>query len=201
MFYTFTVKFKDGQELKIIDINNFKDSQINEISEIASQWTQSHLKAQKYGVDIGTVDETHKETVLGQKNAIVQPMSSEELYDKKIIKIATHSIKRTFQRVGTIGRTTYIGLIVRIKKTDTVIKAQWKGYPQLSYTFIEKGDPEEFKMPLSFLLRKSGNHSIKMVTVIPEVESGVSERMESRLIEDPSLAESFAKMEELFKKR
>lgn len=126
-------------------------------------------------------------------------MTSEELYDNKVIKIALHSIDRTFQRVGSIGRATYIGLIDRVKKTDTVIKTQWKGYKQLSYTFTEKADPEEFKIALSFLLRKSGNHSIKMVTLIKAVDGG-SERMESRLIEDPSHAEIFAKMEALFKK-
>jgi len=194
------VKFKDGKELEIIDINDFEEPQINEISGIAIQWTQRRLKARKLGFDIITIDQSHKKTILDQKEAIVQPMTSEELYDNKVIKIALHSIDRTFQRVGSIGRATYIGLIDRVKKTDTVIKTQWKGYQQLSYTFAEKADPEEFKITLSFLLRKSGNHSIKMVTLIKAVDGGGSERMESRLIEDPSHAESFAKMEALFKK-
>lgn len=200
MFYTFTVKFKDGKELEIIDINDFKEPQINEISGIAIQWTQRHLKARKLGFDITTIDQSHRNTILSQKEAIVQPMTSEELYDNKVIKIGLHSIERTFQRVGSIGRSTYIGLIDRIKKADTVIKTQWKGYPQLSYTFAEKVDPEEFKIALSFLLRKNGNHSIKMVTLINAVDGSGSEPMESRLIEDPSHAENFAKMEALFKK-
>lgn len=198
MYYTFTVKFKDGQELEVNDINNFKEPQINEISRIAIQWTQRRLKAQKNGFDILTLKENQKENVLEQKEVIVQSGTSEELYDNKIIKISLHSIERTFQRIGSIGRATYISLIDRIRQTDTIIKVQWKGYPQLSYTFAEKKEPEKFMAALSFLLRRSGNHSIKMVTIVKEVEG--SERMESRLVENPSLTETFAKMEELFKK-
>jgi hypothetical protein len=200
MFYTFTVTFKDEQELDMMDFNKFDDPQIKEINGIASQYTETHIKALKYGFDIEAIEQHHKETILDRKNDIVYSLSSKELYDEKIVKISTHSIGRTFQRVGTIGRSTYIGLIDRIKKTDSVIKAQWKGYPQLSYTFIEEGDPEEFKFPLSFLLRRSGDHRIKVVTVVNVEDDRESEPMENRLFENPRLAESFAKMEKLFKK-
>src|SRR5699024_1992814 len=144
MFNTFTVKFKDGQKLEIIDINDYKEPQINEISEIAIRWRKRRLKSQKNGFDILTIEESHKENVLKQKEEIVESRTSEELYVQKVIKISSHSIERTFQRIGSVGRATYIGLIDRIKRTDTVIKAQWKGYPQLTYTFAEKNDPEKF---------------------------------------------------------
>lgn len=199
MFYAFTVTFKDGQELNVIDVNQFEDPQISEINTIASKSTQSYMKAQKYGEDIKTIEQKHKDAALIQKEEIVQSKSAKELYDKKIVKISIHSISRTFNRVGSIGRLTYIGLIEKIKKTDTVIKAQWKGYPHLSYTFTKDGDPEKFTFSLAFLLRETKKHKIRMVTVAKSNNEGGAERMESRLIEDPNLKNTFAKMEELFK--
>lgn len=73
MFYTFTVKFKDGKELEIIDINDFEEPQINEISGIAIQWTQRRLKARKLGFDIITIDQSHKKIFWIKKKQLFSP--------------------------------------------------------------------------------------------------------------------------------
>lgn len=199
MYHTFIVRFKDEQEIHIADINKFGDAQLNEISQIAGQWTQRQLQNQKQGCNIESISNFHKEIILHEKDKIVQPITSEELYDNNIIKISLHSIERTFQRVGTIGRGTYIELIDKLKQTNKVIKTQWKGYQHLTYTLEKRKDPEKYKIVISFLFRRKSINHINIITIIREVISSGSEPMENRLMEDPLLAKAFTEMEKRLK--
>ncbi|MGE6833651.1 hypothetical protein ACQKGA_28265 [Priestia megaterium] len=201
MYYTFTVRFSNNHQIEIKDINKFDNEQIIEVRRIALKWRQEHLKAQKYGIDLETVEEKHKNAVLDKKDTIVQAFSASELFDKKIIKITTHSLDQTLKRVGSIGRKTFIDLIERLKVTDTVKKIQWKGYNHLSYTLTQVGDSERYEFALSFYLYQSGKDEIKLITVIkmPD-EDKEPERMQHRILDDDKFSEIFAKMEELYKK-
>jgi hypothetical protein len=111
-----------------------------------------------------------------------------------------HSIKRMFERVGFVSRDTIVIIIDRIKATNVVQKAQWKGFPQLSYTVKENGDPERYKISLSFK-PVNGERYIRVITV-SNVPSELSPpRMEQRMNEDPRIAEMLKKIKERYKKR
>ncbi|WP_150268982.1 hypothetical protein [Paenibacillus tepidiphilus] len=199
-FYTFEVTFVNGNKQIIKDINNFDDTQIKQIQGVAAEWEQPILKAQKYGINLNTIRSEHKSKVVNFKNRMVSGVSSLDLLKRGIILIAFHSVERTLKRMGSKDESMYITLIDRIVKANEISKVQWKGHAQLSYTFINNSDPEEYILPLSFLLKRGGSHQIKLLTVVYDDEDKEFEAMENRLIENPLLAESFKKMEKLFKK-
>ena len=69
--------------------------------------------------------------------------------EKKIL-IAIHSNIRILERLGSDELPVVISLIDRIINTDTVVKAQFKGHPTLSYTMAKSNDPDHYRLPISF---------------------------------------------------
>lgn len=80
------------------------------------------------------------------------------------------------------------------------IKAQFKGFPTLSYTLIESGDPDEYTFALSYLVKSSGNRNIKMITVHLKNDDE-QEQTEFRVAEfNPDYLASLADLKEFLEK-
>lgn len=198
--------FRDEKQLEVIDVNQFAAPLVEEIQGIAAYWTQSELQSTKEEVrDLECITEDNKQVVIDNKNRIMQPHSSSYLHDKKIVHVTFHSLERIFQRVSSIGRGTFIDLIDRIRATNNIAKAQWKGYSTISYTLTEIGDPEEYKFPMSLILKSNPNKDrINIITVIKlsddnDDHNRKAEQMEQRIFDDPKHKDVLAKMQERFK--
>lgn len=160
----FLVIFKGNERLIINDVINFKQRQIDEIKGIASCYEKDLLQSKKYGISLSYITKSQGISVLKAKYNIINSKTSQELKDQKIIQFGKHSLERILQRVGSNEDNVIITLLDKIKSTDTVTVAQFKGFPSLSYTLIENGDPDEYTFAISFILRKKSQF-IKMVTV------------------------------------
>lgn len=203
--YIFTIHFSDKQPLEIDDIIDFEDDQMDQISRIASQHTQIELDQMEYGIDLDYLTEdVQKPAILAEKEIIVGSLSSRTLYERRLVRQGKHSLKRIFERVGSDSESTIIGIIDKVKLTNTVQKGQFKGYPQLSYTLRMDGDPDRYKISTSFVKIKSGDRIIKVVTVSNVQTSELSglgqRRYEQRLGRDPKLEEMFKRIKEQYKK-
>ncbi|HBI05157.1 MAG TPA: hypothetical protein DDY49_14140 [Paenibacillaceae bacterium] len=159
MSRSFKVKFRDGKTLIISDIIKFEERQQEEIKAIAVDYTKANLcKYEEEGIDLSYLSEIQKETILNKKNRIVSGKTPDELQKKKIITMSLHSLKQMYERIGSNELTVILSLIDRIIHSDFVLKAQFKGYPTLSYTLMEKNDPDKFKFPV-FFSRKIKNQN------------------------------------------
>lgn len=183
----FQVVFKDEDTLIINDIIAFEQKQKDEIKAIAREYTKVELKRdEKTGKELTYLTDPQKKTVLITKDAIVDGKTPEELRDQYIVNISLHSNVRILKRLGSDQVTIIIDLINRVKKVDSVKKAQFKGHPSLSYTTIQTTDPEEFELPISFTTVKGGGRSIKLVTVYykdqphEEMETRISQEIDSK---------------------
>ncbi|SFM15807.1 hypothetical protein [Salibacterium qingdaonense] len=193
----FTVTFRDEETLVINDIILFEQDQIKEIRGIAADFLQSQLRREeKHGKDLSYITEKQKQTVIHYKDQIISGIPAAKLLDDEIIQVSLYSSERSLKRIRSNDRDTIIGLINRVKNTDTVTKAQFKGYPSLSYTTLEKENPEGMKLPISFVWGKKGNHVIKMITVAPRNVEG--EAMETSITE--TNPETAAMLEEIKKR-
>lgn len=197
----FLVFFKGSVRLIVNDIINFEQDQITEIRGIAAEYEKDELqKGKKYGIPLSYITEDQKRDVLNEKHIVVDSKTSKELKDKKIIQIGFHSLERILKRVGSTEDNVIISLIDKVKTTDTVTEAQFKGFPTLSYTLIESADPEEYTFAISFVLGKKGRRFIKMVTVHLKKEE--PEETEFRIGElNPRYLEKLANMKELIKEQ
>lgn len=196
----FTVYFSDTEELVIHDIIAFTQSQMDGIKQIASRYTKVQLRTiEKYGKDTKPLTESQKQTVLDNKNDILSGKTSKDLLEEEIVQVTLHSNKRSLERVGSNDETIFISLVDRLKKTNFVKKAQFKGYPELTYTTLEKGATDTIKLPISFKRMHNGNHTIKMITVAPKDTEPVA--MEASVAEmHPAMVEMFLKLKEHLKK-
>lgn len=196
----FLVLFSDGEKLIIKDIINFEQAQIYEIKGIAADFTKFQLrKVEKYGKDITYLTELQKQVVLNTKNRIVSGKTSAKLLDEEIIQVTLHTNERSLKRIGSDNQTTIISLVDKVKRTDIVVKAQFKGYSALSYTMMENNDPAEFKLPISFVWGFNKRRRIKMITVAPQ--NTEIEVMETSIAEiNPVMAEMLEKIKGRLKK-
>ncbi|MDN4608186.1 hypothetical protein [Sporosarcina highlanderae] len=162
----FTVIFKDGATMLIYDVIDFESKQIEEIKAIAAEYDKDAIrKAEKYGIPISYLTKNQKNNILEEKENILGSSSPEDLKYKKIVQIGSHSLDRILKRIGSIRDNVIIDLIGRVKATNAVTQAQFKGFPTLSYSLIENGDPQEYTFAISFVIAKSGVRFIKMITV------------------------------------
>lgn len=162
----FPVLFKGNVKLIVNDIIDFEQDQINQIKGIAMEYEKEALqKGKKYGIPLSYITEDQKSDVLNEKHNVVDLKTSQELKDKKIILIGGHSLERILKRIGSTDDNVIITLIDKLKKSDTVTEAQFKGFPTLSYTLLENEDPDKYTFAISFVLGKKESRIIKMVTV------------------------------------
>ncbi|MDW0115094.1 hypothetical protein QT711_18185 [Sporosarcina saromensis] len=162
----FTVIFKDDITMLVYDVIYFEPKQIEEIKAIAAEYDKDALrKAEKYGIPISYLTDNQRNIVLEEKEKMLRSHSAEELKNKNIIQIGSHSLERILERIGSIEENVIIDLITRLKMTDAITQAQFKGFPSLSYSLIESGSPEKYTFAISFVISKRKVRFIKMITV------------------------------------
>ncbi|MGJ3222147.1 hypothetical protein [Geobacillus sp. CAMR5420] len=195
------VQFKDEKRLTIDEIIVLEKRQIEQIRKIAAEYTMEELQEfEEYGKDLEYLTDEQKQTVLDVKNSIVGGIPSEQLYKNKVVRPGRHSLKRMFERVGSDSVEIIISIIDKIKEADTVQKAQWKGFPQLSYTLRKNADPEQYKISLGFAAVNNQRRIIIVTVSKPSSESSPP-RMEQRLGNNPHLAEKLKMAKKLMKER
>ncbi|WP_407269680.1 hypothetical protein [Radiobacillus sp. PE A8.2] len=165
MSKTFFVVFEDGETLEIDDVIEFGDEQTLEIQQIAAKYTKPNLRGAEKGEDLSYLNDGQKEEIILIKNDLVGDKSFRELLDKKIVVITDHSKDQLLLREGSNDTSHLISMVNRIVQTDTVLKAQYKGYTELTYTTAKVADPSHYKLAISFKKGNRGNRYIKSITV------------------------------------
>lgn len=198
----FLVRFKDKERLVINDIIAFDDDQMDQIKAIALDYTKLQIqKVENYGFDLSYLSNQQKQIIIDTKNDILSDKTSEALLDEDIVLVSLHSIERSLKRLGSNNLDRTIYLVDKLKKVDVIIKAQFKGYSTLSYTTMENHDPDEFILPISFVIGKKMDRVIKIITVIPKVQLKEREEMEASIAElDPNMAEMMEKLKKRLRK-
>lgn len=163
----FTVRFRDEERMTIIENIRLEPHQVDEIKEIASEYTKYDLRhIEPEGKDLSNLTQEQKDYVIRIKDRIVNGKTAEQLRKDNIIKISLHTVSRMLERIGSNQLAITISLIDKIINSDTVNKAQFKGYPQLSYTLSDTSDPEEYILPVSFKIKAGSSKGImKLITV------------------------------------
>lgn len=180
------VKFRDGETLFISDIIEFEEKQQDEIKAIALDYTKVQLrKYEQEGKNLSYLTNDQKEVVLYTKNLILFGKTANQLSKEKIVVVSIHSLERLYERLGSDELSIIIDIIDRIFHTDFVLKAQFKGYSKLSYTLMEKSDPDKFKLPISFFRKINGLRYIRMITLT--FKNSPPKKMTTRLAQDMDL--------------
>ncbi|PID14826.1 MULTISPECIES: hypothetical protein [unclassified Sporosarcina] len=186
MIKTFYVIFHDEKRLKVSDIISFEQPQVDEIIHIASQYTLRQLRREeKKGKDLSYLTPNQIAMVVSEKDQIVHDKSADELRLQGIVQAAEHSLVQMFERQGSDELPYVIDLINRVIDTDTVVKAQFKGHPTLTYTMMMASDPEHFKIPVSFVWESSGTRFIKIVTLM--FRNAPPKKLTSKIVQDQDM--------------
>ena len=165
---TLIVTFKEHnqitQKIEFFDPINLSGEQQGYILDIASKYTRQELIGIEQGIDIEPkLTNSQQKAVLRLKNEIIGDYTADKLFDRDIVKLTGHSLKRLVELTGNNKRPDIIGIIQKVIDGDKVQKAQFKGYTQLSYTLMTNDSRD--KTPISFL----GNETkISVVTLTIE---------------------------------
>ncbi|MHA6261501.1 hypothetical protein ACXYMX_16700 [Sporosarcina sp. CAU 1771] len=160
----FTITFQNLEKMEFYDVLSFEEKQINEMLEIALQYTKKQLQEyEEKGFDITYLTSSQKCRVLSSKNRVIYGKSPEELKKEKKVVVSLHSQGRILERLGSNKLKTILDIIQRIIDADKVLKAQFKGYSSLSYTLTKNGDRTFNKLPISFKWVK-GRRQVLSVT-------------------------------------
>lgn len=153
--------------MRIDDIIHFDTLQMGQMREISKSYTQKELRQLKAGFDLDYLTSDQEQEILFQKEEVVKKgnRDSQELFDKRLIRFSSHAMLRGFQRVEDDVPSIGTYLIDRIIEADSVYKAQYKGYPQLSYTVLKDGDKSYFKTSISFTKVPHASRVISVMTV------------------------------------
>lgn len=186
----FAVTFKDSEVLEFYDILKLEDKQINEVLEIAAEYTKKHLrKNEDKGNDLTYLTTPQIRRVLTSKNRLVFGRTSDELRKQKKIVFTLHSQERILERIGSNKLEIILEIVQKIIDADKVLKAQYKGYSSLSYTLAKDKDPEHFKLPISFKWVKR-KRQISLVTVA--YRGAPPSEMTSKIVNDDKQADKMA---------
>jgi hypothetical protein len=186
--------FKDREIVCLKEIITLERDQIDEIRSWASDYELSRLKQKKYGLTLSYLTDTQKTVVLSTKNSIMAGKTGQEMKDEKTVKISEHFVERLSQRIGSDKKAIIIQLIEKVRDTNIVNKAQFKGYPHLSYTVTKNGDPDEYTFAIAFMRLSSGKHRIQIITV--HLKNDEPEETEWRVSEyNDEYAKTLAKLE------
>lgn len=193
----FTVQFRDGNKLKINECISFEPRQIDEVITLALEYTQEQLQHyEQEGADLSYLTELQKKEIINHKNNIIASRSIQELRDKNIVRLSKHALQRMLEREGSNELTAIINLIRRVIASNSVLKAQFKGFPQLAYTLFDSRDSDQYKLPVSMQpTLTSRKKFLKVITLIPK--DVPPKNMVVRISEDEEITQ---KMEILKKK-
>jgi|SRR5699024_802192 len=183
MCYSFDVRFRNNVVVHIKDINDYNDDFKNEVANIAKDYEKDELRSMKYGIDLKKANDEEFENVINFKNEIMSKNDAKNNFFKKTIRFSEHSKERVYKRLGSQSASTFINIVDIFQEMDIINKVQWKGYPQLSYTFSKENDSKEYKISASFVFEK--NKKILIITVSHINTNGVIEDMESRISDNP----------------
>jgi len=163
----FTVKFRNEEKMKIVENISLEPHQVDEIKAIATEYTKYDLRhIEPEGKDLSNLTQEQKDRVIRIKDRIVDGKTAEQLRKDNIVKISIHTICRMLERIGSNELAVTISLIDKIIHCDSVYKAQFKGFPQLSYTLRDTSDPEQYILPVSFKFKAgNGKGIMKLITV------------------------------------
>lgn len=180
----------------VYDVISFEPKQMEEIRAIAAEYDKDAIrKAEKYGIPLSYLTDNQRNHILEEKKIILGSKNPDELKRTNIIQIGSHSLARILERVGSLEDNIIIDLIEKVKMTDAVTQAQFKGFPSLSYSLIKNGDPKEYTFAISFVVTKSKVRFIKMITV--HLKSDKSEKVQFRASDlNPDYYRNLAKMKE-----
>lgn len=162
---TFEIYFSDKSKITFSDIIDFEEDQKREIKNIALRFTKTELKMIQTGIPLQnelTIDQ--KNVVVDLKKQVVNAKTAKQLIALKLVKVLPHALKQLFQRTpdGVAHNNEY--LVNKLIHTDQVKKALFKGYAQLSYTMYSLSDPEEFEIPISFIVKRK-HTEVLIITV------------------------------------
>lgn len=161
------VFFEDKEAMLITGVIEFDDKQLTQIIQISSAHTKFELNEMDNGFNLKDLTSEQKATILQEKKNIVISGKEypQELFDKKLVYLTFHALERSFQRVQQEVANMDIYIIEKIIESNKVLKAQYKGFPQLSYTLQTKNESEKFNSSISFVIHNGIARYIRVITV------------------------------------
>lgn len=187
----FGVKFQDGEVIEFFDILSLEDHQIAEINEIASAYTRHKLtNEERVGIDLSILTTAQKSRVLLSKNRIIFGRTADELYKQRKVVIAMHSQERMLERTGSNQLPKVIETIQWLADTDSVLKAQFKGYSSLSYSLTTRRK-RMIVLPISFKFVRRRRHLLSVTLISKDAEPS---KLTQSLSQDDDLTDRMAEL-------
>lgn len=186
--------------LIIDDVIEFDNDQMKQLKQLSKSYTQNEMRNLKVGFDLVNLKTDQHKSIIEKKEEIVSKgnRDPEELIRTKLIRFSSHSMLRSFQRVEVDVQNMGAYLTGKIIEADFVYKAQYKGYPQLSYTLMKRGDKEYFKSSISFIKIANKDRFISVMTISQNESSKLNQIGFSRSSQSISEnSDALSKLEEL----
>ncbi|MER2107662.1 MAG: hypothetical protein ABS949_12055 [Solibacillus sp.] len=162
----FEIEFHDEQKILFSDVIDFEEDQIEEIKDIALTYTQKELYWKQTGIPLqNELTNDQKKVVIALKDRVVNNKNADQLIRMKLVKVLPHALRQLLERPkkGEMLNNEYV--VDKLITTDRVKKALFKGYPQLSYTMYSRFDPDQFEIPISFVVKRGRPTKVLIITV------------------------------------
>jgi len=167
MLNKFEIEYQDGNKILFSDVIDFEEEQIEEIKDIAIENTQKELIAwTQTGIPLqNELTNAQKNEVVAFKDRVVKDKTAEQLISMKLVKVRPHALKQLFERPQKGNTLNGEYVVEKLILTDQVKKALFKGHPQLSYTMYSIFDPDQFEIPISFVVKEGRPPEVLIITV------------------------------------
>lgn len=151
----------------IDDIIEFDQRQFTQLKQISSSYTQLELHSMDKGFDLAYLSNDQKKDIINKKREIVNlgNQSPQTIDEEKLIFLSKHALQRCFERVKQSVGNMDIYVIEKLIQSDRVLKGQYKGYPQMSYTLQTENETEKFNTSISFVIHSDNERNIYVITV------------------------------------
>ena len=147
------------------DVISLEREQLNSIISGSIKKTGTEWRQQEKGINI-LLTSDQKNDVLDFKNQVIAGLTAQELYENDYLDVQPHARKRINYRLENhdpdvpLTKEMIIKLAQAIIDAPKVVKAEWKGRPNLSYTFQSIYNNKSVKIALAF------TNTIIVITVI-----------------------------------
>ncbi|MDQ1236754.1 hypothetical protein QE450_004252 [Paenibacillus sp. SORGH_AS306] len=147
------------------DVISLERGQLNSIVVSSIEKTGKEWRKQEKGINI-LLTPDQKKNILDFKNRVVAGLTAQELSENDYLDVQPHAKKRINYRLENhdpdvpLTKEILIKLAQAIIDAPKVLKAEWKGRPNLSYTFQSVYDNKSVKIALAF------TDAIIVITVI-----------------------------------
>lgn len=162
----FEIEFHDKEKILFSDVIVFEEDQIEEIKNIALKFTQKELHWKQTGIPLqNELTNNQEEIIKALKESVVKNNTSAQLIRLKLVKVLPHALKQLLERPknGEILNNEYV--VDKLVTADRIKKALFKGHPQLSYTMYSILDPDQFEIPISFVVKEGNPTKVLIITV------------------------------------